>query len=111
MGRSAASKGEMGLRPDYRKARHHAYGENVSGNKRKFVDAMNDSMNYEFHDEGEDVGNHWMQNVHPKKGALHKAMHIPAGKKISTGALEKETHSKSPLMRKRANLALRYRGD
>lgn len=63
----------------------------------------------ERHAEGEDV-NKWMQGVHPKKGALHKAMHIPKGKKIPTAALEKETHSKSPLMRKRANLALRYRG-
>lgn len=54
--------------------------------------------------------NMWMQDVHPKKGALHKALGIPSDKKIPTGLLEEETHSKSPLMRKRANLALRYRG-
>lgn len=60
--------------------------------------------------DGGDV-DRWMQDVHPKKGALHKMMHVPAGEKISTSALEKETHAKSPLMRKRANLALRYRGD
>ena len=53
----------------------------------------------------------WMQDVHPKKGALHQMLHIPEGQKIGTGLLEKETHAKSPLMRKRANLALRYRGD
>jgi len=53
---------------------------------------------------------HWMQDVHPKKGALHKEMGIPEGKKIPTAALEKATHSGSGLESKRANLALRYRG-
>lgn len=53
---------------------------------------------------------HWMQDVHPKKGALHKELGIPADKKISTTKLEKAEHSDNPLLRKRANLAMRYRG-
>ena len=40
---------------------------------------------------------------HP--GALHKELHVPQGQKIPTKKLEKATHSKNPLMRKRANLA------
>ena len=60
---------------------------------------------------GEDVSSHWMQDVHPKKGALHRELGIPMGRKIPTETLEKATHAKSSLLRKRANLALRYRGD
>ncbi len=52
----------------------------------------------------------WMQDVHPKKGALHREMHIPEGKKIPTQRLEKAAHSPDHLLNKRANLALRYRG-
>lgn len=53
----------------------------------------------------------WMQDVHPKKGALHREMHIPQDEKIPTSRLKEATHAQSPLERKRANLALRYRGD
>lgn len=53
----------------------------------------------------------WMQNIHPKKGALHKALKIPGDKKIQTSLLDKEKNAKSPLMRKRATLALNYRGE
>ena len=59
---------------------------------------------------------HWIEHANVKKGALHSAlnispeMHIPEGQKISTKKLEKAEHSDSPLLRKRANLAMRYRG-
>lgn len=59
---------------------------------------------------GGDV-NHWMSDVHPKKGALSRSLHIPEGEKIPTHLLREETHARSPLMRKRANLALRYRDE
>ena len=52
----------------------------------------------------------WMQDVHPKKGALHEQLHIPQGQKIPTSRLRSAAHSGSPLEKKRANLALRYRG-
>lgn len=52
----------------------------------------------------------WMQNVHPKKGALHQQMGIPAKKGIPTEAL-RIAAKKGGLLGKRANLALRYRGD
>lgn len=61
------------------------------------------------HAEGENVDK-WMQDVHPKKGALHEQLHIPEDKKIPTKTLEKATHAKSRLLKKRANLALNYRG-
>ncbi len=40
-----------------------------------------------------------------KPGALHRALHVPQGEKIPERKLEKAEHSKSPLMRERANLA------
>lgn len=47
----------------------------------------------------------WIQNMHMKKGALHKEMGVPAGKKIPAAKLEKATHSKNPTLKKRAVLA------
>lgn len=108
MGRSCASKEEMGMRGQSKERNRYASGGEVSDREQDFRNALN----YETHEEGDSVGDgHWMQDVHPKKGALHKMMKVPEGHKISTGALEKATHAKSPLERKRANLALRYRGD
>lgn len=40
-----------------------------------------------------------------KPGALRKAIHVKKGEKIPEAKLEKAENSKSPLMRKRANLA------
>lgn len=47
----------------------------------------------------------FIQNMHMKKGALHKALGVPAGKKIPAAKLAKAAKSKSPLMRKRVALA------
>jgi hypothetical protein len=107
MGKSRASKEDMGCVPKDRYEHRYANGEQVNPRE----DDYRNALNYETHADGDSVGDHWMQNVHPKKGALHAQMHIPQGKKISTSALEKATHAKSSLERKRANLALRYRGD
>lgn len=40
-----------------------------------------------------------------KKGALHKELHVPEGKKIPEAKLQKAEHSKNPTERKRAVLA------
>ncbi len=58
----------------------------------------------------EDEGEKWMQDVHPKKGALHKQLGIPQDEKIPTDTL-KTAAKKGGLLGKRANLALRYRGE
>jgi hypothetical protein len=47
----------------------------------------------------------WIAGAVKHKGALHKALGVPQGQKIPEKKLEKAEHSKSPLMRKRANLA------
>ena len=49
----------------------------------------------------------WMSKLGKKlkKGALHKELHVPEGKKIPAKKLEKATHSKNPLEKKRAVLA------
>jgi hypothetical protein len=47
----------------------------------------------------------FIQDMHMKKGALHKTLGVPEGKKIPAKKLEKAEHSKNPLTRKRANLA------
>jgi len=43
--------------------------------------------------------------MHMKKGALHKDLGVPEGKKIPEKKLEKAEHSKNPTVRKRAHLA------
>lgn len=52
-------------------------------------------------------GKNWIQGaINPEhKGALHKDLGVPEGKKIPEKKLEKAEYSKNPLTRKRANLA------
>jgi len=47
----------------------------------------------------------WIQEMHMKKGALHKDLGVPAGKKIPDKKIKKAEHSKSPTVAKRARLA------
>lgn len=49
----------------------------------------------------------WIQKaINPEnKGALHKTLGVPAGKKIPESKLKKAEHSKNPTTRKRAALA------
>ncbi len=48
----------------------------------------------------------WIQKAIKKPGSLHKMLHVPQDKKIPVGKMEKAAHAQSPLLRKRANLAL-----
>jgi len=51
----------------------------------------------------------WIQKAIKKKGALHKALHVPEGQKIPAKKLAvKSTYS--PKMAKRKNLAKTLRG-
>ena len=47
----------------------------------------------------------WIQEAIKQPGALHESLHVPKGKKIPLKKLEKATHSKNPLLKKRATLA------
>ncbi len=49
----------------------------------------------------------WIQKaLGPKsKGKLHKKLGVPQGKKIPESKIKKAEHSKSPKLRKEANLA------
>jgi len=47
----------------------------------------------------------WIQKAIKHPGALHKALGVPKGKKISESKLEKAEHSKNPKTAKRARLA------
>lgn len=47
----------------------------------------------------------FIQKAIKKPGALRKSLHVKKGEKIPEAKLEKAEKSKSPLMRKRANLA------
>ena len=51
------------------------------------------------------MGKKWIQEMHMKKGALHKELGVPQGKKIPASKLKKAEHSKNPTERKRAHLA------
>lgn len=54
----------------------------------------------------------WIQGsgIDKHKGALHKELGVSEGKKIPAKMLEKATHSKDSLLRKRANLAETLKG-
>jgi hypothetical protein len=54
---------------------------------------------------GGEANGHWIAGATKNKGALHRELHVPAGKKIPEKKLEKAEHSKNPTERKRANLA------
>lgn len=47
----------------------------------------------------------FIQKMHMKKGALHKALGVPEGEKIPAKKMAKAAKSKSPLMKKRVALA------
>lgn len=47
----------------------------------------------------------WIQGAIKHKGALRKALHVPEGKNIPSGKLEKAAHSENPALAKKANLA------
>jgi hypothetical protein len=47
----------------------------------------------------------WIAGAIKKPGALRKALKVKKGEKIPESKLKKAAKSKSPLMRKRANLA------
>jgi len=51
------------------------------------------------------VAKKFIQAMHMKKGALHKSLHVPEGKKIPESKIKKAEHSKNPTLRKRAVLA------
>ncbi len=47
----------------------------------------------------------FIQEAIKRPGALHKALNVPADKKIPMAKIEKAEHSKSPRLRKEATLA------
>ena len=55
-------------------------------------------------------GGNWIAKATENKGALHRELHVPEGKKIPAKKLEKAEHSKNPTERKRADLAETLKG-
>lgn len=47
----------------------------------------------------------WIQNMHMKKGALHRSLGVKEGQKIPESKLKKAEHSKNPTTARRARLA------
>lgn len=60
---------------------------------------------HKIHHQEHGKGGKWISSAIKKKGALHKELGVPMDKKIPKNKLEKATHSKNPLVKKRANLA------
>ena len=52
----------------------------------------------------------FIQKMHMKKGALHKALHVKEGEKIPESKIKKAEHSKNPTLKKRAVLAETLKG-
>ena len=57
-----------------------------------------------------DGGEKWIAGAIGKKGALHKALHVPQGEKIPQKKLEKAEASSNPKLAKRARLAETLKG-
>jgi hypothetical protein len=55
-------------------------------------------------------GGNWIAGAIKHPGALHKEMHVPEGKKIPAGRLEKAAHSKNSKLAARARLAETLKG-
>lgn len=51
------------------------------------------------------MANKWIQKMHLKKGALHKELGVPAGKKIPQAKIAKAAKSSNPTLARRANVA------
>jgi hypothetical protein len=47
----------------------------------------------------------FIQDMHMKKGALHKSLHVPMGEKIPEKKIKKAEHSSNPTLPRRAHLA------
>lgn len=47
----------------------------------------------------------FIQDMHMKKGKLHRELGVPEDKKIPAKKMAKAEHSKNPTIRKEANLA------
>ena len=56
------------------------------------------------------MAKNWIAGATKNKGALHRELGVPAGKKIPAKKLEKAEHSKNPKERKRAQLAETLKG-
>ncbi len=52
----------------------------------------------------------WIAGATKNKGALHRALGVPQGTKIPAKKLAKAAASKSPTLRKEANLAKTLKG-
>ena len=53
-------------------------------------------------------GDNLKQNIHVKKGLLHKTLGIPEGQKIPLSTLMKRKNSQDPHMRKMVQFALNF---
>lgn len=56
------------------------------------------------------MGKNWIAGAVKNKGALHRKLGVPEGKKIPSGKLEKAEHSKNPTIKKEAALAKTLKG-
>jgi hypothetical protein len=56
------------------------------------------------------MAKNWIEGATKNKGALHRELGVPAGKKIPAKKLAAASRSKNPTERKRANLAKTLKG-
>jgi len=94
---------------------HYAKGGHARHKVMKDLHAISKILHSHFEggsepEEKKSGGRMWIQGAIKNKGALHKSLHVPEGKKIPISKLHKAEHSKSPTLRKRAQLAETLRG-
>lgn len=87
-----------------------------SGGRTKHPDAAEDRalvksmVKPECRTARKDGGANWIAEATKHKGALHKALGVPAGEKIPAKKMAKAEHSDNPHVRKMANLAKTLKG-
>lgn len=53
---------------------------------------------------------HWIEDMHMQKGALHRALGIPVGKKIGAKKIQAAKSSSNPTISREAKLAQTLKG-
>ena len=116
--------GKTSLNPGYAKGgkpekhfhvHHHYHGGKVSKAKMRQMEMQGEhkATGGHIHDETSipsgypdyAKGGKWIKGAIKHPGALHRALHVPEGKKIPHNKIVKAEHSKNPKLAKRAHLA------
>lgn len=115
-GRSIGNEASKGVTFAARRAKggplgYLGIGDPAGLERLKLSQERNKELNTPHYKKGGQPKKKWVKKAFENnKGALHKALHVPQGKKIPLSKIHKAEHSSNPKLRKEANLAETSRG-